>query len=81
MDAIIKEIAPEESEEKVYLGYQFPIENPKILKKKSSSGKGEIQFKSSIKNELVKFILRVRVDETPKIEDILLAIVRSSTPE
>ena len=77
MDALIRAIAPKGSKEKVYLGYQFPIKNLKIVRKKRS----ELRFTSSVRGQRLNLAFRVEDYKIPKIEEILLSIASSFTPD
>ncbi len=77
MDALIRGMTPEGSKKKVYIGYQFPIANPRIIRKK----RGELLFTSSVRGQLFNFKFQVNDYKIPKIKDILLTMVSSSEPE
>lgn len=77
MDALIREIAPEDSKEKIYLGYQFPIKNPKIVRKK----RGELRITSSVRGQKLNLKFKGDYLKLSKIEDVLLSLTLSSSTE
>ena len=77
MDALIRAIGSEDAKDKVYLGYQFPIRNLKLVKKK----RGELHFTSSVRDNILNLIVRAEDYKLSKIEDIILSLAVSPSPE